>query len=435
MMSSTPYPSVMAYGAMHGQIHYENVKFYDFKQTLESGSTTRMFTFMEHTPDFLPPTTFKNFQFIDSDQNALADLFDPPSKWAIIKDCGNFPCTAPHNTFIKFVNARWTGNTDYASNGGLTPDFQMLPNNRGVTKHLPSCRFVQTYNAYICNEVPYIATLSFESLDADKEDRSMQPVYIQKKGTAISNKINAMMDNCWDGFYTCQLRLQRFNGIMYADKGSIHDVLFTGTPAKHMRFTMISDNNKAGTTVRIHYPSAQSYNILKNGEVVNYNAWDEVQKAYGEVRQNFCGENRFIGVKNILEFYVTPGCILEIKPKDAIMASVRMEWTFGEFFAEGGSTTFADRMAAALGIHASEIKMVAVYEGSLIIDYMILKMLTGGPTLAETQQKHIDMMARGQMNLGAPILNSQVAAQPIVTDGRVVYPGYEPIIITRTSTN
>ena len=31
---------------------------------------------------------------------------------------------------------------------------------------------------------------------------------------------------------------------------------------------------------------------------------------YGKIQRKFCGENRFIGVKNILEFYLTAGCVL-----------------------------------------------------------------------------------------------------------------------------
>ena len=42
-----------------------------------------------------------------------------------------------------------------------------------------------------------------------------------------------------------------------------------------------------------------------------------------------------------------------------------------EFFAGGGTTKFIDRVAASLGIHASTIKIVSIYEGSLVINYDI----------------------------------------------------------------
>ena len=38
------------------------------------------------------------------------------------------------------------------------------------------------------------------------------------------------------------------------------------------------------------------------------NEWDDSIRMYGKIQGTFCGENRFIGVKNILEFYLTSGC-------------------------------------------------------------------------------------------------------------------------------
>ena len=54
------------------------------------------------------------------------------------------------------------------------------------------------------------------------------------------------------------------------------------------------------------------------------------------------------------------------------MGAVRLEWTMEEFYATGGVVSFTDRVAFALGIHASEIKIVAVYEGSVVIEYLIM---------------------------------------------------------------
>lgn len=50
---------------------------------------------------------------------------------------------------------------------------------------------------------------------------------------------------------------------------------------------------------------------------------------------------------------------------------VRMEWTMNEFFSNGGTTQFVDRVAGSLGIHASTIKIVSVYEGSVVLNYDI----------------------------------------------------------------
>jgi len=49
-----------------------------------------------------------------------------------------------------------------------------------------------------------------------------------------------------------------------------------------------------------------------------------------------------------------------------------MEWTLEEFFSAGGTTSFVDRITASLGIHASEVKIVSVYEGSTVVNYEIV---------------------------------------------------------------
>jgi len=48
-----------------------------------------------------------------------------------------------------------------------------------------------------------------------------------------------------------------------------------------------------------------------------------------------------------------------------------MEWTMNEFFDNGGTTSFIDKVAGSLGIHASTIKVVGVYDGSVVVDYEI----------------------------------------------------------------
>lgn len=50
---------------------------------------------------------------------------------------------------------------------------------------------------------------------------------------------------------------------------------------------------------------------------------------------------------------------------------VRLSWDLDSFFEDDGSTTFIDNLASALGIHSSTIKVVTVYEGSVVIDYEI----------------------------------------------------------------
>jgi len=51
---------------------------------------------------------------------------------------------------------------------------------------------------------------------------------------------------------------------------------------------------------------------------------------------------------------------------------VRMDWSVNEFYDSGGTTAFVDNVAASLSIPASTIKVVSVYEGSLVVNYDIV---------------------------------------------------------------
>lgn len=203
-----------------------------------------------------------------------------------------------------------------------------------------------------------------------------------------------------------------------------------------------------GILVRIAYPDSRSYTIKQ--ETFANGVWSEtsifendIEQTTNEpavVSQTKCGEYRYLAVRNILEFYLTPGCRLKLLPKDAIKVKVRMEWSLTEFFSNGGTTAFADRIAGSLGIHASEIKVVSVYEGSLVVDYNIYPSETASEEEAATQlaaveAKQTQLLSTGSMDLGAPVLDVQSGNVAIVSDGVLVAPGYTRTVITKTASN
>jgi hypothetical protein len=432
MVSSMPYTKPHGSGAWEGHILVENNLFKHFSATTKGGQRNTLIRLgIGSVPDYSQIHYFTGNTFQNVSQKSFAMIEKPPSKWANIKDCGNFPCTGPLNVLWYFKQNVWN-NPETISEVVLGNNFQIIANNEGFAPHDPTCVFVKSWNAYVCQNLN-MAVLVFQSLDADNMDRSQQPIYVQKENTQINNKLNAYMDHCWDGFYTCQKRLQRFVSIVESSPGSVLNLVYTGTPAKSQRFTLENKDTKLGSTIRIAFPDAMARQMLKDNKVINYNPWNDILKTYGQIDQRFCGENRFIGVQNIFEFYITTEqqCVLELKTRDAIMVSVRMEWTYAEFFAEGGTTLFVDRVAASLGIHASEIKIVSVYEGSLIIIYNIFSPFDDPAELEQIRAKQVQIIATNNAAYGAPIMDSTVKTEDIVQNGVVVASGYEPIVIYR----
>jgi len=97
---------------------------------------------------------------------------------------------------------------------------------------------------------------------------------------------------------------------------------------------------------------------------------------------------------------------------------VRLNWTLDEFYADGGTTTFTDRVAATLGIPAWRIKTVAVYEGSVIVIFDILYDLAVEDPVQEIKkvgEKLIDKLSNAKdAILGAPLLDLDVDGNSIV---------------------
>lgn len=117
------------------------------------------------------------------------------------------------------------------------------------------------------------------------------------------------------------------------------------------------------------------------------------------------------------------------------MTKVRMEWTMDEFFDNGGTTAFIDRLCASLGIHASTVKVVGVSSGSVVVNYEITPSADEPMSIDQIQAKQTQQFATGTIDLGAPILEATGNGDAIVQDGMVVAAGFEQKVLVATATN
>lgn len=127
---------------------------------------------------------------------------------------------------------------------------------------------------------------------------------------------------------------------------------------------------------------------------------------------------------------MTPYCLIEIKPVDAILSNVRMSWTMDEFYAQGGPTSFIDRVSAALGIHASQMKVVAVYTGSVVVEYELTADEDDTESSSSAQQLRAIETALTEIVesgddaaavFGAPVLSASTNGEAVIED-----PTYNP---------
>ena len=92
-------------------------------------------------------------------------------------------------------------------------------------------------------------------------DRASQPIWVKDEERGFSNRLNAYMDDCWDGAYTCQKREQRFP--TFVDVNRNYTLEYTGTVPKKQKFTLYSDTRRQGMKVTIPYTDAGAYKVYK----------------------------------------------------------------------------------------------------------------------------------------------------------------------------
>ena len=155
---------------------------------------------------------------------------------------------------------------------------------------LSSCELKPAWGGYQCRDRS-ISIIQFESLDDDKFDRSIRPIFIRNDEIGFNNTLNSMMDHVWDGFYTGQIRASRFPGILSTDYDFTLDI--SGTPPKKMRFKLEAD--QGGVKIKIPYPVAGSVTVYADGEKQEYTPWNKELGRAEPLKNIKCGENRFVG--------------------------------------------------------------------------------------------------------------------------------------------
>jgi len=190
---------------------------------------------------------------------------------------------------------------------------------------------------------------------------------------------------------------------------------------------------KGQSKIKLQYWNAGVYAVYKNGILIEPTEWDKEAGSKRELTgYSGCGENRFVGVKNFLEFIITAGCELEVRPVDAIVSNIRMEWTLDEFYGAGGVTSFVDRVSGALGIHASQMKVVAVYTGSVAVDYSIEPASDSTDSAKELRSLNtaLDLLVSdGSAAFGAPVLSASADGEALLED-----PNYNPAVAAPVTT-
>ena len=413
MLSHLPYEKIISYANWFTEASVTNVKFKNWGsgfRTWNSSTLHRVFGINSEASDATPVTFLDQIEFINVHNDALVYLFTPPQKWAIVRDCGAFPCTGPLNMALKFSNTIASGSPTPSIDKITTSQisFQIIPNNEGASEYINSWLSVSSWNGYLCKNTN-IAQLMLESLDSDTETRTISPMYIIDQSSSFKTKLNSFMDHCWDGHYTCQFRLSRFPSLVQTNK--FYEVKFTGTQPANTRYTIAGGATGVDWLhLKIDFSQSRLFNVYANDVLVKANDFDPTTNQLTPIKKTKCGENVYYKPTFIYEFYLTYGCTIKFAGLDYVEAMVRLQISYNDFFSQIGTSKFIDKFASVLGITQDTIRIVSIYEGSTVVYFGVTTSSTTSSSdttkqLAQVNDQLSYQCANGNLGLGVAVLD------------------------------
>ena len=145
--SALPIHKSKAQGCWGGKVTINRCTFKDFIGKSMCGQRSVIFERNKYDSDKIPQHYFNDMVFENVDDMGWAFLEKPPTAWANVKDCGNFPCTAPNNLIFSFSGTTFQGDTKPKS----TPaDFVIVPNDETVGGTYPGCTHFEDQQIYLC---------------------------------------------------------------------------------------------------------------------------------------------------------------------------------------------------------------------------------------------------------------------------------------------
>jgi len=109
--SPKPYHKPKSYGVWGATALYENMEFINWYPNTQTGARQTVLCLNPKASDYIPPHQFNNTKFNKVQPSAMAYIKSPDPAWANLKDCIEFPCTAPLNILFDFQNTKYSGSS------------------------------------------------------------------------------------------------------------------------------------------------------------------------------------------------------------------------------------------------------------------------------------------------------------------------------------
>jgi len=156
--SAIPIHKHMSAGSWWGRSKFENLVFKDFPTLAVADcadNSQHAIGLNVFSSDYVHLTDFVSPTFNNVHDDAVVSIYDSPSAWASIDDCGEFPCTGPNNIVMKFdtVTCLGTAQPEFCSDNtaGFTVTSRMRDSKTSISsKSFEGCVLNEKWNSFLC---------------------------------------------------------------------------------------------------------------------------------------------------------------------------------------------------------------------------------------------------------------------------------------------
>ena len=87
-------------GLWAGESTFTDLKFIGWDSSTNTCGGKQAAISTNKSPNYHPLTKFLGTEFINTAEDAMFNLRDPPQGWANLDDCGTFTCTGLYNVLV-----------------------------------------------------------------------------------------------------------------------------------------------------------------------------------------------------------------------------------------------------------------------------------------------------------------------------------------------
>lgn len=265
--------------------------------------------------------------------------------------CSKRDCTGVYNILIDDINGVFSSGNPK----------QYFGNNKNIGKD-GSCVWVNKWNGHSCN--PDFMLLSILKTTSNDRGAIISPItstlYKNNPSVSDEDKYKNIADN--DGAFPVIVK-----------KKSYHHLKFSQSFANNNLYKLDSKDNSAWGIFYVHSEDPATLVTKVNNKIITPLILEEGDQIDLETHKKQCGAYYYIPKEQKIYWIMNsnPKCLVTIHKTDSVFLTIHMEGSIAEFYENMGTAAFIDKIAALLGIHPSELKIVGLRVGSVIVDTFI----------------------------------------------------------------